>query len=217
MITDVRPNAPWMPASKGWELHAANGYLLDQFLQDGSNKRTDQYGGSIENRCRFLMEVVDALAGVWGMDRIAVRIGPDSTFNGMSDSDPIALFNWLAKALSDLGLAYLHLIEPRIAGSELTHPGQGAVASERLSPIFGGKMIVAGGFEPDSAAAVIEAGTVAAVAFGRHFLSNPDLPRRIKEHLPLSPYHRDTFYTFEALGYTDYPSYSGAALAAGFA
>jgi N-ethylmaleimide reductase len=190
---------------EGMELHAANGYLVDQFLQDGSNKRTDQYGGSVENRSRFLFEILTALISVWGEERVALRLGPNGTWNGMSDSNPGALFSYLAKRLNDYGLAYLHIIEPRIGGSELIHEGQGAVASKQLRQIFGGKLIAAGGFEPASAEEIVAAGTVDAVAFGRYFVSNPDLPLRIRESLPLSAYDRETFYTFDEHGYTDYP------------
>jgi N-ethylmaleimide reductase len=192
---------------EGVELHAANGYLVDQFLQDGSNKRTDEYGGSIENRTRFLSEIVTALIGVWGADRVAVRIGPSGTWNGMSDSNPQALFSYVAQWLNQFGLAYLHIIEPRIGGSEVVHAGQGAIASEDLRLIFNGKLIAAGGFEPATAEEIVEKGTVDAVAFGRYFVSNPDLPRRIQEDLPLSDHDRSTFYTFGAHGYTDYPAY----------
>ena len=195
---------------EGVEVHGANGYLVDQFLQDGSNKRTDEYGGSIENRTRFLSEIVTALIAVWGADRVAVRIGPGGTWNGMSDSDPKALFSYVAGHLNQFGLAYLHLIEPRIGGSELIHAEQGAVAAEQLRKIFHGKLIAAGGFEPDTAEAIVSRGTLDAVAFGRHFIANPDLPRRIREGLPLAQHNRSTFYTFNATGYTDYPAYDAA-------
>lgn len=194
---------------EGVELHAANGYLVDQFLQNGSNRRTDEYGGSIENRTRFLSEVVRALVSVWGPDKVAVRIGPKGTWNGISDSDPVALFSYVADHLNQFPLAYLSLIEPRIAGSDLINTTQGPVAAEWLRPIYKGKLISAGGFEPNTAEAAVAAGTVDAVAFGRHFVSNPDLVLRIKDRLPLTPYNRDTFYTFDAVGYTDYPAYEG--------
>lgn len=193
---------------EGVEVHGANGYLVDQFLQDGSNQRTDEYGGSIENRVRFLLEVVAALTSVWGRDRVAVRIGPSGTWNGMSDSDPEALFSYLASQLNQFGLAYLHIIEPRVKGNIVLQDGQAPVASQRLRRIFQGKIVAAGGFEPDTAEAIVEKGDADAVTFGRHFLSNPDLPRRIREGLPLNPYDRNTFYTFDARGYTDYPFYS---------
>jgi N-ethylmaleimide reductase len=192
---------------EGVELHAANGYLVDQFLQDGSNKRTDEYGGSIQNRTRFLLEVVGALVSVWGGDRVAVRIGPSGRWNGMSDSNPQALFTYVAEQLNQFGLAYLHIIEPRVKGNVVIHEGQEPVASQSLRKIFKGNIIAAGGFEPDSAEAIVEAGDADAVAFGRHFVSNPDLPGRIREGLSLNPYDRDTFYTFDARGYTDYPFY----------
>jgi N-ethylmaleimide reductase len=195
---------------EGVELHAANGYLVDQFLQNGSNQRPDEYGGSVENRTRFLSEIVTALVGVWGSQRVGVRIGPNGTWNGISDSDPRALFAYVADHLNQFPLAYLSLIEPRIAGSDLVNTTEGAIAAEWLRPIFKGKLISAGGFEPDSAAAAVAAGTVDAVAFGRHFVSNPDLARRIKENLPLASYNRDTFYTFDSIGYTDYPAYEVA-------
>jgi N-ethylmaleimide reductase len=193
---------------EGVELHAANGYLVDQFLQDGSNRRADEYGGSVENRSRFLFEVVTAMASVWGGDRVAVRIGPSGTWNGMSDSNPEALFNYVAQGLNQFGLAYLHIIEPRVKGNIVIHEGQSPVASEQLRKVFKGKILAAGGFEPDTAEAIVEKGDADAVTFGRHFLSNPDLPRRIREGLPLTPYDRSTFYTFDARGYTDYPFYT---------
>jgi N-ethylmaleimide reductase len=192
---------------EGVELHAANGYLVDQFLQDGSNKRIDEYGGSIENRSRFLLEVVGALASVWGGDHVAVRIGPSGRWNGMSDSNPEALFTYVADQLSKFGLAYLHIIEPRVKGNVVIHEGQAPVASQLLRKVFKGKIIAAGGFEPDTAEAIVEKGDADAVSFGRYFVSNPDLPRRIQEGLPLTPYDRDTFYTFDARGYTDYRFY----------
>jgi N-ethylmaleimide reductase len=192
----------------GVELHAANGYLIDQFLQNGSNKRTDAYGGSIENRARFLLEVVAAMSSVWGPDRVGVRIAPDGTWNGMSDSDAKSLFTYVAKRLNRFALAYLHIIEPRVKGNVVVAEGQGPIAAEYLSTIFTGKIIAAGGFEPDTAEAVVTNGVADLVAFGRYFVSNPDLPIRINQQLPLSSYDRDTFYTFDARGYTDYPAYA---------
>jgi len=210
IVEDYRKAAERAKAAgfEGVELHAANGYLIDQFLQDGSNKRTDEYGGSIENRSRLLFEVVTALASVWGGDRVAVRVGPNGKWNGMSDSNPEALFSYVAEHLNQFGLAYLHIIEPRVKGNVVIHEGQAPVASEQLRKIFKGKILAAGGFEPDTAEAIVEKGSADAVTFGRHFVSNPDLPRRIQEGLPLNPYDRDTFYTFDARGYTDYPFYN---------
>ena len=198
----------------GVEVHGANGYLIDQFLQDGSNKRTDDYGGSFENRTRLLLQIVSALVSVWGANRVAVRLGPGGTWNGMSDSDSQGLFRYVAQHLNKFGLAYLHLIEPRVFGNVTTDADQQPLASQDLRPVFKGKLIAAGGFEPETAEAAIENGTVDAVAFGRHFVSNPDLPRRIRQHLPLADYDRATFYTFDAKGYTDYPAYDAAPIAA---
>jgi N-ethylmaleimide reductase len=129
----------------------------------------------------------------------------------MSDSNPSALFSYLAEHLNRLGLAWLHLIEPRIGGSELIHEGQGAVASRQLRTTYRGTLIAAGGFEPGAAEAIVADGTLDAVAFGRHFISNPDLPRRIREGLPLAEYDRSTFYTFDRRGYTDYAAFDRAA------
>jgi N-ethylmaleimide reductase len=191
----------------GVGLHAANGYLPDQFLQDGSNKRTDAYGRSVENRSRFLLEVVEAMVSVWGGTRVAVRIVPGGTWNAMSDSNPTALFDYLAEQLNRFGLAYLHIIEPRIKGNVLIVEGQAPVATAQLRKIFKGKIIAAGGFELESAEAIVEKGDADLVAFGRHFLANPDLPKRIRLGLPLNAYDRATFYTFDFHGYIDYPFY----------
>jgi N-ethylmaleimide reductase len=192
----------------GVELHGANGYLPDQFLQDGSNKRTDAYGGPVENRSRFLLEIVEAMVSVWGGNRVAVRIGPGGTWNSMSDSNPAALFAYVAGQLNRFGLAYLHVIEPRIKGNVLIEEGLQPVASAQLRKIFNGKIIAAGGFEPESAEAIVERGDADLVAFGRHFIANPDLPKRIRLGLPLTPYDRATFYTREPHGYIDYPFYN---------
>jgi N-ethylmaleimide reductase len=189
----------------GVELHAANGYLLDQFLQDGSNKRTDSYGGSIENRSRFLLEVVEAITSVWGGGRVAVRIAPAGTWNHMRDSNPTALFTYVAQQLNRFGLAYLHIIEPRVKGNVTINEGQGPIAAGQLRRVFEGKIVAAGGFEPDTAEAAIANGVADAVAFGRHFVANPDLPLRIEEGVALTRYDRNTFYTFDSVGYNDYP------------
>jgi N-ethylmaleimide reductase len=189
----------------GVELHAGNGYLLDQFLQDGSNKRTDSYGGSIENRTRFLLEVVQAMTSVWGGDRVAVRIAPAGTWNYMRDSNPTALFAYVAEQLNRFGLAYLHIIEPRVKGNVTIDEEQRPIAAEQLRKIFRGKILAAGGFEPDTAESAIEHGVADAVAFGRYFVANPDLPLCIREGFALTRYDRNTFYTFDSVGYNDYP------------
>ena len=193
----------------GVEIHAANGYLLDQFLHDGVNKRTDVYGGSIENRARLLLEVTEAVVGVWGPHRVGVRLTPSGSFNGMSDSDPQALFDYVATRLNEFQLAYLHTVEPRISGSQEVAVGLAPVAASRLRKIFTGPILAAGGFEPEGAEAILGKGDADMVAFGRHFIANPDLPRRIKDKLPLNPYDRATFYGGDQRGYTDYPFYQG--------
>ena len=193
----------------GVELHAANGYLPDQFLQTGTNKRTDAYGGPIENRARFLLEVVEAMVSVWGGDRVAVRIAPGGTFNAMFDEDPDALFGYLSGELNRFELAYLHVIEPRVKGSVVISEGQAPIVTEQLRKIFTGKIMSAGGYEPESAEAAIASGDADLVAFGRHFVANPDLVERIRHGWPLNAYDRDTFYTFDPEGYTDYPFYAG--------
>src|ERR1700724_143309 len=151
----------------GVELMAANGHLIDQFLQDNTNKRTDQYGGSIENRTRLLVEVVETLAQVWGADRVGVRLAPSGTFNGMADSDPRTLFRYVAERLNNLKLAYLHIIEPRIKGGDLIAEGMGPVAAQELGQIFKGPIIAAGGFEPDPAGGAGGHGVARLIAFGR--------------------------------------------------
>ncbi|MCX4145022.1 MULTISPECIES: alkene reductase [Paraburkholderia] len=196
----------------GVELHGANGYLLDQFLQDSSNKRTDNYGGSIENRSRFLLEIVNAVISVWGSDRVAVRLGPSGRFGDMGDSDPEVLFTHVARELDKLDLAYLHLIEPRILGViEDEKWSQTPAAARLLRKYFSGTIIVAGGFDGQSANDILEAGDADLVAFGRHFIANPDLPERLRKGWPLNPYDRESFFGGTEVGYTDYPFYADAA------
>ncbi|NWE20071.1 alkene reductase [Pseudomonas sp. P7548] len=188
----------------GVELHGANGYLPDQFLQDGSNHRDDAYGGPIENRTRFMLEVVEALISVWGGNRVAVRISPSGQFGTMSDSNPAATFGYLAEALNRFGLAYLHVIEPRIRGYEDIELNVPAVASKSLRGIFKGPILAAGGFSQDTAEEILAAGDADLVAFGRLFISNPDLPERLRSGAPLNDYDRNTFYGGRGEGYIDY-------------
>jgi len=186
----------------GVEVHGANGYLLDQFLHDGSNKRDDQYGGSVENRSRLLLEVLKAVIGVWGSDRVGVRLSPYGTFNDMSDRDTLGLFTYL------IGLSYLHLIEPRATmagGTDKVKEDQPSTAA-LFRPLYQGSIIAAGGFDRDGAEAVVSSGQVDAIAFGRFFISNPDLPARFAQNADLNPYDRSTFYGGGAKGYVDYPS-----------
>jgi N-ethylmaleimide reductase len=192
----------------GVEVHGANGYLLDQFLQDASNKRSDQYGGSIENRARLLLEIVDQAIAVWGAGRVGVRLSPYGTFNDMSDSDPVKLFSYVLEQLGSRGIAYAHLVEPRssLAG------GQDSVVTEApetrtiFRKSFKGTLISAGGYVRDEALKAVESGTVDAVAFGRLFISNPDLPKRLELGSELNSYDRQSFYGGAEKGYTDYPA-----------
>src|SRR5271155_461592 len=154
----------------GVEIHGANGYLIDQFLQDNSNRRTDAYGGSVENRARFLLEVVGAVTSVWGADRVGIRIGPSNKFGGMNDSTPEVTFPYVAHALARFGLAYLHVIEPRVTGN-VSDDAQRPVAAGQLRPVFKGPVIAAGGFDAIGAEAILTEGDADLVAFGRHFLA----------------------------------------------
>jgi N-ethylmaleimide reductase len=189
----------------GVEIHGANGYLLDQFLQDGTNHREDAYGGSIPNRARLLLEVVDAVTEAWDGDagRVGVRLSPWGKFGGMSDSNPVALFTYVIEQLSRRGIAYLHLIEPR-QGEVPETKDFDAAATFRKS--FAGPLLSAGGYTGEEADRAIASGKVDAVAFGRLFISNPDLPKRLQLGAPLNPYDRSTFYGGDTKGYTDYPA-----------
>lgn len=188
----------------GVELHAANGYLLDQFLRDGSNQRADGYGGSIANRIRALQEVTEAAVSVWGAGRVGVRISPFNGFNDMVDSDPESTFAAVAEALADQRLGYLHVVE-----------AAGRKADHRLTPElrrrFRGGVIVNEGFDRPSAEAALRRGEADAVSFGSPFIANPDLPARFAEDLPLARPDASTFYGGGARGYTDYRPYGVAA------
>jgi N-ethylmaleimide reductase len=198
----------------GVDLHGANGYLVDQFLQDNSNKRTDIYGGSFENRARFLLEVTNALISVWGSERVAVRIGPGGTWGDMGDSNPEALFTYVAQQLAPLNLAYLHLIDPRILGNiEDENASPAPVAAQMIRQHYNGVIIAAGGFNGEYAEAILQAGDADLVAFGRHFIANPDLPERLRHNLPLNAYDRPTFFGGTEVGYTDYAFYKEEATA----
>lgn len=197
----------------GVELHAANGYLPEQFLLDGSNLRTDNYGGSLENRARFLLESVAALTEVWGPGRVAVRISPSGIYGDMHDSDPQTTFRYLVSQLVPYQLAYLHIIEPRIVGPEDKQADHYAepVASHDLRPYYPGTIIAAGGFKPEDAEKMLQSGDADLIAFGRLFTSNPDLPERIRHSQPLTHYQRETFFGGDARGYTDFPTYHRSA------
>jgi N-ethylmaleimide reductase len=184
----------------GVEIHGANGYLIDQFLRDGSNQRTDEYGGSPENRTRFLNEITCAVTSVWGGGKVGVRLSPVNPFNDMSDSDPLATFTQAAQGLNDYGLAYLHIMEPL--------GGEGTPITPAIRRVFRRPLIVNGGYTRETADAAIASGAADLVAFGVPFISNPDLPRRLANDAALNPPNRATFYGGGAEGYTDYPAMS---------
>ena len=194
----------------GIEVHAANGYLLDQFLQDQSNHRTDAYGGSIENRVRLLAEVLESVSTVFPYDRIGVRLSPYGTFNDMSDSNPVALFNAVIEKLNTCGLAYLHMIEPRAtsAGGNDQVTEAAPITASMFKKAFKGAFISAGGFDRTLGEQAISEGTADAVAYGRLYISNPDLAERFARNAALTPYNRATFYGGAEEGYTDYPALS---------
>ena len=190
----------------GVEVHAANGYLIDQFLRDQTNKRTDRYGGSIENRSRFLLEVIEAVTAAVGAERTGVRISPQNGQNDISDSNPQALFNYVAEQLSTRGLAYLHIIEGDTGGVPVP-----SFDYAKLKRLFGGIVIANNGFDKAHANEEISGGRADLVAFGKLFISNPDLVIRLLLDAPLMPAHRETFYGGAEQGYTDYPMLRGVA------
>lgn len=193
----------------GVEVHGANGYLLDQFLQTGSNQRTDGYGGSVANRARLLLEVTEAVVEVWGSDRVGVRLSPGGTFSAMSDEDPAETFGYAMKSLDALDLAYLHIVE---ASQTLPPVGLESVGGPTAlaRSIYSGTIITAGEYDRDSAEAVVAEGRADLVAFARHFLANPDLVERFRVGADLNRPDAATFYGGGADGYTDYPTLAGS-------
>lgn len=192
----------------GIEIHSANGYLLDQFLQDKTNQRTDQYGGSTENRLRLLGEVIEAVTKVFPADQVGVRLSPYGTFNDISDSDPVALFSAAIQKLNGYKLAYLHMIEPRAtsAGGGEQVNEEAPITSEMFRAAYQGKFITAGGYDQAMGEKVLEEDLADAVAYGRLYIANPDLAERFEHDAPLNPYNRATFYGGNEAGYTDYPT-----------
>ncbi|MBU3664704.1 MAG: alkene reductase [Chthoniobacterales bacterium] len=186
----------------GVEVHGANGYLLDEFLRDGANKRTGPYGGPIPNRARLLLEVIEAASGVWGADRVGVRVSPLNSFNSMSDSDPVGLVSWLGERLNGYGLAYWHVMRADFLGQQSGDVMTAARAAYR------GVLVGNMGYSADEAAKAVAEHKLDAVAFGTPFLANPDLPARFEKGAPLNAPDPDTFYTPGAKGYTDYPTLS---------
>ncbi|WOL01592.1 12-oxophytodienoate reductase 11 isoform X1 [Canna indica] len=188
----------------GIEIHGANGYLIEQFMKDNVNDRTDEYGGSLENRCRFPLEVVAAVADEIGADRVGVRISPFADYMGCWDSDPEALGMYVVRELNKYDVLYCHVVEPRMSVVE----GRRQIP-HRLLPMrkaFKGTFIAAGGYDREEGNKVVGEGYTDLVAYGRLFISNPDLPRRFELDAPLNKYDRSTFYTPDpVVGYTDYP------------
>ena len=184
----------------GVEIHAANGYLLDQFLKDGTNKRNDIYGGSIENRTRLVLEVVQSITDVWGGNRVGIRISPTGTFNSMSETNPQALYNYLVKKLNQFNLAYIHVVER--FGKESNQDFD----FYALRQHFNGAYIANGSYTGELAEHSLSNDNSDFIAFGVPFIANPDLPKRIKQGSSLSPADPNTFYGGDAKGYTDYPS-----------
>ena len=188
----------------GVEVHGANGYIIDQFLRDGSNRRSDAYGGSMPNRMRLLNEILDAVCAVWPTRRVGVRLSPENSFNSMSDSDPQAHFGYFVEQLSPRGLAYVHVLE----GDMMTKAS--ALDYRALRSKFAGPYIANNGYDLVRAQTAVRSGAVSLVAFGISFLANPDLVRRYRENLPLNAADSATFYGGSETGYTDYPFYCGA-------
>lgn len=191
----------------GVEVHGANGYLPDQFLNSGSNHRTDAWGGSVENRARFLLAVTDAVISVWGEDRVGVRLSPTNEHGDIRDDNRWETYSYAVREVNKRKPAYIHLVSPRVSGNLDVQP-ELDLGPDRFRPLITGgtRLIAAGGYKPADAEALLQRGDADAVAFGRLFIANPDLPRRIELGASLNAYDRSTFYTRAAEGYTDYPT-----------
>jgi len=184
----------------GVEVHGANGYLLDEFLRDGANKRTGRYGGPVKNRARLMFEVIEAVSSIWGNDRVGLRISPLNSYNSMIDSDPVGLSTWLAKQLNEFQLAYLHVMR-----GDFFQQQNGDIMTP-IRKYYDGNLISNMGYTSDEASEAIAQGKVDAVAFGTSFLANPDLPTRIEAGASLNQPNPAKFYTPGPEGYTDYPA-----------
>jgi N-ethylmaleimide reductase len=200
----------------GVEIHGANGYLIDQFLKTGANNRTDEYGGSIENRARFLLEVVDAVAAAIGAGRVGIRLSPVTPANGIMEADPQPLFNYVVDKLGSRGLAFIHIIEGATGGDRNFKQGDKPFDYHELKDAYRkaggtGGWLVNNGYDRDSAFQAIESGYADAVAFGKLFIANPDLVERFKKNAPLNEPDKNTFYGGGAKGYTDYPALEAVA------
>ncbi|NNE52549.1 MAG: alkene reductase [Sulfitobacter sp.] len=187
----------------GVEVHGANGYLLDQFLKTGSNQRTDDYGGSVENRARLLLEVMAAVTDVWGPGRVGVRLSPFSPANGISDENPQETAEYVVQELNRFKLAYLHLVEGATGGSRELEEGQ---SIEKLRALFDGPYMANNGYDREMAIEAVNSGEADFIAFGKPFISNPDLVTRLEKNAPLNKGDSDTFYGGGREGYTDYPT-----------
>ena len=190
----------------GVEIHGANGYLLDQFLKDGANRRTDSHGGSIENRARLMLEVAEAACSAWAPGRVGIRLSPVTPANGISDSDPQPLFDHVARKLDALGLAFIHVIEGATGGPR----DNASFDYDALRQAFGGRYVANNGYTRELAIEALAAGRADAVAFGKAFISNPDLVERLRRDAPLAPWDQKTFYGGDSHGYTDYPALADA-------
>ncbi|XXG39488.1 hypothetical protein AAC387_Pa01g0434 [Persea americana] len=187
----------------GVEIHGAHGYLVDQFMKDHINDRTDEYGGCLENRCRFALEVVEAIINEIGSDRVGVRLSPFADVYDSADSNPEALGLYMVESLNKYGILYCHMVEPRINGIE---ERDNTYSLLPIRKAFKGTFITAGGYNRESGNKVITDNHADLVAYGRLFLANPDLPKRFELNAPLNKYDRSTFYTSDpVVGYTDYP------------
>jgi N-ethylmaleimide reductase len=183
------------------EVHGANGYLIDQFLQSGSNRRTDDWGGSLERRARFLLEVTRAVIDAFGEHRVGVRLSPGGTFNDMSDDDPVRTFGYAAAALGELPCAYLHVVENRVGAES---------ATDLVRRSYRGPVISCGGYDRATAIDALAAGRADVIAFAKHYIANPDLVDRLREDWPLATANRKTYYGGSDVGYTDYSAYAPA-------
>ncbi|KAK9929879.1 hypothetical protein M0R45_026952 [Rubus argutus] len=188
----------------GVEIHGAHGFLIDQFFKDQVNDRTDQYGGSLENRCRFALEIVEAVTNEIGADKVGIRLSPFANYMESGDSNPNELGLYLVNSLNKFGILYCHMVEPR-----MKTVGEKCESSHSLVPMrkaFNGTFIAAGGYDKEDGNKAVAESRADLIAFGRWFLANPDLPKRFELHAPLNKYNRDTFYTSDPiLGYSDYP------------
>lgn len=194
----------------GVEIHGAHGYLIDQFMKDQVNNRTDKYGGSLENRCRFALEVVEAVANEVGADRVGIRLSPFANYAEAGDSNPKALGLHMAQSLNKYGILYCHMVEPR-----MKTVGEKSECPHSLVPMrkaFNGTFIAAGGYEREDGIKAVAENRADLICYGRLFLANPDLPKRFELNAPLNKYNRETFYISDpVIGYSDYPFLEGAA------